>query len=295
MNANRLFWGVIIIIIGLLWLFTNLGIISGGFWSEIWRLWPMIFIIWGVSLLFSHKGLNTVWLSVISLIIMLAVASAFVWVYQGAKKESTIIEVNEQISNSADNVILDFKIGAAEFFLSDGAEKILEGSVESNSGIDIDNEIINKTQTISINQLPISNFLLNPNIKNRMELKTSAELPLKVNIDSGASKINMDLRQSILSELDIDSGATAADIKIGDKSKVVKIVISSGASSFDIEVPLGYAIKVINKSGLSGNNFSAIGLVKTGENWLSSDYNQNDNKINIIFESGASSLNLSRY
>ncbi len=294
MNANRLFWGVIIIIIGLLWLSTNLGIISGGFWSEIWRLWPIIFVIWGVSLLFSQKGLNTVWLSVISLILVLAIVSAFAWVYKGVKNESIITEVNEQISNSADNVVLDFKIGAAEFILSDGAEKILEGRVESNSGIDIDNEIINKTQTISINQLPISNFLLNPNIKNRMELKTSAELPLRVNIDSGASKITMDLRQSILSELDIDSGATSAEIKIGDKSKAVKIVISSGASTFDIEVPLSHAIKVENKSGLSSNNFSAIGLSKSGENWLSSDYDQNENKIDIIFESGASSLILNR-
>lgn len=47
-----MFWGSLIIVIGLIILLKNLGIITAGVWSI---LWPLLLIMFGVSLL-TKKG-----------------------------------------------------------------------------------------------------------------------------------------------------------------------------------------------------------------------------------------------
>lgn len=47
-----MFWGTIIIVIGMIMLLKNLGIITTGVWSV---LWPLLLIIFGISLL-TKKG-----------------------------------------------------------------------------------------------------------------------------------------------------------------------------------------------------------------------------------------------
>ncbi len=47
-----MFWGTLIIIVGIIILLKNLGIITTGVWSV---LWPLLLIMFGVSLL-TKKG-----------------------------------------------------------------------------------------------------------------------------------------------------------------------------------------------------------------------------------------------
>ena len=50
MKFSNLFWALILIAIGLLFLFSNFGWVDFN-WSSIWRLWPLVLIFWGISIL----------------------------------------------------------------------------------------------------------------------------------------------------------------------------------------------------------------------------------------------------
>jgi len=53
----RSFFGpILLIVIGLLFLAENLGVIPGGGWSTIWRLWPVLLIVAGVDDLIRREG-----------------------------------------------------------------------------------------------------------------------------------------------------------------------------------------------------------------------------------------------
>lgn len=295
MSANRLFWGILVVFIGLLWLLANLGILPSSIWYDAWMFWPIFIILWGISILFSKSGGRSYWVPIIA-VLTIAVA-VFVYSYN-FKGERTVIHnkiISEQLLETAESAHLEFVLGAMDFSLSGGGDILLEGEAETITGVEVSNNLSNGVQRIKVGQLPFGGLKIGANFQNSINLRTINNLPLQVEIDSGASKMDLDLKEAMLKSLDIDSGATSATIALGDKMSEVNINISSGASSFDVNIPGGFAIKIINKSGLSGNNFSAIGLVKSGENWLSSDYNQNDNKINILFESGVSNINISRY
>src|ERR1039457_4837269 len=50
MKYRYLFWGIVLITSGLLFILNNLGIITFS-WVTLWSLWPMILIFWGISML----------------------------------------------------------------------------------------------------------------------------------------------------------------------------------------------------------------------------------------------------
>jgi lia operon protein LiaF len=55
MFARKEFWGVIILLIGLLWLFGNLDFIDYSLRRSVRDLWPVILIIAGIILIVRHK------------------------------------------------------------------------------------------------------------------------------------------------------------------------------------------------------------------------------------------------
>ncbi len=296
MNPNRLFWGVLIIALGILWLLGNLGMLPNDFWQDIWRLWPIIIVFWGISILFGNKQSAGVWLSVAIILIILAGVSIFGILYHQNYESDTISTiVSEDLKLDAESGEIKFDIGAVSLNLKSGSEEFVSGSVKTISGINIQRSNVGSVQKLEISQLPNGALLWGKDKSSNLDLKVSNKLPLDIYINAGATKINADLSESMIKKLEIDSGATSADVKIGNKINNIKINISCGASSFDIKIPNDFSLKVINRSGLSGNNLSSLNLIKNGDEWTSSDYDTNDKKIEVIFESGASSLNISKY
>jgi len=48
-DINKLFWGILLIIIGLLFLFDNLGWMNFNFWDFLGTYWPLILIFIGTK------------------------------------------------------------------------------------------------------------------------------------------------------------------------------------------------------------------------------------------------------
>lgn len=55
-QLNSAFWfAVAFIVIGSLMILNNFGIIQYGVWETIWKLWPLLFIVFGVALLSKRR------------------------------------------------------------------------------------------------------------------------------------------------------------------------------------------------------------------------------------------------
>src|SRR5450759_5149685 len=50
MKYKHLFWGLILIAIGMLFILNNFGIIHFS-WFSFWRLWPVFLLFWGIAIL----------------------------------------------------------------------------------------------------------------------------------------------------------------------------------------------------------------------------------------------------
>ncbi len=52
---RSLFWPVILVGVGVIWLLSNLGYVTPANLSEIWRLWPLLLIAAGLDMLLGRR------------------------------------------------------------------------------------------------------------------------------------------------------------------------------------------------------------------------------------------------
>ncbi|NIA03072.1 MAG: hypothetical protein GWP12_00820 [Nitrospirae bacterium] len=73
---------LVLVIIGLLLLFNNIGLLPMGFWGTVWRFWPVILILIGLDILATHAGSRKTYILFILLgivIVIGVIAIALTW------------------------------------------------------------------------------------------------------------------------------------------------------------------------------------------------------------------------
>jgi|GEM_PF-3159641 len=65
--------GLLLILIGLIFLFSNFGLLSPAIWRVIWRFWPVFLILWGLQMLGTRSRVLTIIMTVLGILIILAV------------------------------------------------------------------------------------------------------------------------------------------------------------------------------------------------------------------------------
>lgn len=64
MKFDKIIWGLLLIIAGLLWILNNTGFIDINF-NHVIRLWPLLLIFWGITILPVRDYLKTIFLILI--------------------------------------------------------------------------------------------------------------------------------------------------------------------------------------------------------------------------------------
>lgn len=297
MNSSKFFWGIVIIIFGLLFLADNMGLVPASFWSNLWQYWPIALIILGAGFMVGREKRSGWFLLSLVMIIFFIIGSA-VW-YLKDNNNSALIktEISEIINNDVNKGEIEVRLGASNLNISSSSSSYLvEGTIDSFGTPTVSRDTKNGIERVVINQLSEGPRLWGgKKNENQIDLKLTEKISLSIIIKTGASKLDLDFSNTKLDNLEIDSGASSSQIKIGGESREVDVHIKSGASSFNISLPEDAGLKITNNSGLSSNNFEKIGLKKDGKIYMSEKYDQTAQKITMILDTGVSSINIELY
>lgn len=311
MSYRKIFWGVVLVIIGTLFILKNVGLIFFD-WGTIWRLWPLILILWGISLIPVKDYLKLIFsVAAIGLSILLISRYdksgyySFGWDgsrhsfdYDPDDKWSSGSE-DQQLFQSFDSAIqrVDLKLEAAagDFRLSDTtpADKLLTFSKKGNIG---DYSMTSEDDsTMRVISLKINDSHVRfKNNGNRVRLGLNTKPIWDFDFDIGAASIRFDLSKYKVGKLNIDGGASSIDIKLGDLMDVSNINIEAGASSIDLNIPESVGAELKTETVLSSSNYEGFNKVESGL-YRTKNFNQAVKKIFIEIDAGVSSLNISRY
>lgn len=296
MNVSKLFWGVAILLLGVIFLGVNIGLLPAGIWETLWQFWPLLLVFWGIAILFS-RGEKGGWFIAIISILIIALVGTYIWWNSDSishNRETKII--SEELSSGTQEARIIVRYGAAELKIKGGSDKMVSGQIDSYSLPDIVREEKDGKPEITIDQLVRGPRLWGDRGKNNLlDLMLSSQVSYDIALNTGASKMNLDLSNVRLGNLDIDCGASSGDITIGRKQAKSKVTIDSGASSFVIKIPKDYGIRVKNESGLTSTNFSDIGLEKIDDYYKNTSYDATQNQVDLGLHTGASSVKLELY
>lgn len=299
MNTKQIFWGIIFLVVGGLLLLHNFNVIILG-WHFIWRFWPLVLILWGISLLIKDKGTKSVFYILIPLLIGLLIFSGIIGLIRGCNVDFDDVEITKQeivepYSPTVTNAAFQLEAGAGRFTVSDPTENLLTADIKSSFGeykFDSwsDDSIKNLRISMTGPKIRFGSFLKG----NQVRVHLNPNPIWKFDIDVGAADMKLDLTSYKTEKVKVDMGAASLYLKLGDLSDSTEVEIEGGASSVKIFVPESSGCEILTDVALSKKRFE--GFEKSDEDiYRTSNYDSAGKKIRIKLNGGVSSIHVSRY
>lgn len=315
MKADKIFWGILFVFIGGIFLLENFGIIDFS-WYYLWHLWPVILILIGLNILLSRVNSK---IGLIATVVITVIALGFVtikglkngsnradrnWIfYENDDADSTSFNSEESISTFKEDydskyktATLNIKGGASQFEIKNTTDMLFKSDLKETKTsyylrkTDIDNRVVLDFNTK--NKKGGYNFQNNEFSEVKMML--NAEPIWDVNLAMGAGSVDFDLSAFKVKSINLKGGAASFDLKIGNLLNQVNLVAETGVAKVKIEVPESMGCQIITSTGLSSKDFKGF-IKKDNGTYETSNYKSATKKVNIILKGGLSDLNVNRY
>jgi len=292
MNSRKIFKGLTILLIGLIFLANTLGILEWSVWYNVIKLWPLLLVSAGLSIIFKERGLSFLGPFIIFLAIIVGVGTS----YSGI---DFIRETPPETKTLSREIIIEVKEPTVEDTLPDIETPITSESTSTTEPV-IEPETPTEIMTVPgikkafINlKFDMGTLVLSESTDQLYECIskysykefepfekyshsgedtyiTIYHSPISGKIISKDIKNNWQLKlnKEILYDLQVSTGALNAECDLSE-FKIDQLLIKSGASNINLVLP-EYDSKIMIDAGISNielsipNNVGAMVMIDSG-------------------------------
>lgn len=299
MKLSTIFWGVLFVLIGGLFLLNNLGYICVD-WTTVWRLWPMILVFWGLSIVVGKQ--RPPWYAVLLMILLMVfmvVAFAATQWFEGdfdvVDGESMTQTFEEPITPATERATFRFQSGAGKFYIHDTTDQLVRAETEVGFGkYNLTREQSDGSAYVTLDFRGRTRNWTFGRARNRADVWLNSAPLWNLQMDVGAASADLDLTPFRVEELRLDAGASSLKVRLGDRSDETSVSIKTGASSTRIEVPESVGCEVRLHTALSGKQIRDFEKISSNR-YQTSNFDSAKKKILITVEAGVSQITVSRY
>ena len=306
MKTSHIFWGLLFIGLGLLVLINNFTTIFMD-WATIWKLWPLVVVLLGLSILVKHKYGKGVIAGLAAIVLAFAMFASVKTATHLFHNDFEIVlgeegdynfettEYTESFDSTLTFATLNFDAGAGSFNISKTTENLFDATTEGRK----DNFYLKRYDSDNRSKIDFmmqkTRFRIgSDNYKNRVEMSLNSKPVWDMNFDVGAASMDFDLTELKTQNIDVDMGAASITIKLGSLSSKTKLSIDAGASDINIYIPKESGCKISTDGALSSKHFNEFEKINS-DHFETADFNEAANKIYIEIDSGVSSISVDRY
>lgn len=314
MENRNVFWGVLLVAIGALFIFDNMDIIDFSFKALI-SLWPVLLVLWGISILpvkTIYKTVGALLIAAFALVYASTSDQNYWWedIQSGTFKNGQVIfddedsedddesyytfKFDEEGDSKIEEAKLVMDIAAGKFRIDDTTTShVIEFDAYTNIGPYTSNMVTNgNTAEIQIGLE--DNFIKNGTNRNRASVKLNPNILWDINMDVGAADLRADFRKFKVKYIDIDGGASSINLKIGNLLDETKLKIDAGAASIKISIPENAACKIDSESFLVDLDLEGFTKNEEGDH-VTANFDDGEQKIYIEIDAAISQLKVTRY
>jgi hypothetical protein len=313
LNRGLLFWGLAFITAGAVALGVRHGYIPSTWFADAWRLWPLILIAIGLSIIFARTAFAVLGL-IIGALLLGSFAGALLSAGPGVVADcgttstgagSTQTKSGSFTGNAT--VRLSFNCGSLNVNTASGndwnvnATSAREGTPQIDSGTD--------QLTVST---PSQGFFGDAGRQDwTVTLPTGANIAASVEanaarstfdlkgadlrslgVDANAGQVHLDLSGTQVRGLDLELNAGSASVVL-DGQSMVQGELSTNAGSIDLCAPVELGLRIeLDDNVAFGNNLDESGLNRNGDIWQSSNYDSATARATLNVSGNAGSFNL---
>ena len=254
MRRPGVFGGVLLILIGLLFLGGNLGLLPPFSWSYVGPLLLVALGLWVISSAFRRPGS--------------AADEAFAVPLDGARAGRVVV-----------------RHGAGRLRIGPGAQPgmLVDGSGSGG----IAHRETRSTDAVTA-ELEPPDWPSWPGGTLDWTVRLTDAVPLALQLFVGASDNRVDLTGLRVSEFELETGASSTTVRL-PASGVTRVRVQSGAASVRLEVPPNVAARVLSRGGLA-TIAVADRFPKSGDGWESPGFATAPDRVEITADVGVGEL-----
>lgn len=268
MRNNRIFWAMILIAMGFLFLLNNLGLFDTNLWNF---FWPTLLVVLGI------------------------------WFLVGSRTETSGFAMEEGSVDlgDAERASIVIKHGAGRMKLDASAKegKLVSGTFANglnaqvnriNTGLDV----VLKPNRRDFPEMFFPGYWIGGRGLN-WDFGLAKEIPLNLVFETGGADTELDFTDLQVKDLVLKTGASSTEIKLPSKAGRTSFKLEAGAASVSIRIPEGVAARVETEAGLASISVDQNRFPKQGGIYQSQDYESAPNKVDIHIETGLASIEIS--
>lgn len=261
MNRGTLFWGVILILAGVLFLLGNAGLLRG---IDVWAvLWPGFLILLGIWILLGRF-----------------------WGGSSAMQHAVVA------LDGAPRAHLRLEHGAGRLQLAAGSlgTTLVEGDFGNGVQIErhLQGDVLNVKLHIPAQEFPF--FFDTHGLE--WNLTVNREIPLTMKINTGASEATLDLSELQVSDIRLETGASSTTLTLPANAGFTRLGVETGVASLHLRIPAGVAARIRTRGGLGSVSVDTARFPLQGSYYQSPDYDTAANKADVDIESGVASVDI---
>jgi hypothetical protein len=126
------------------------------------------------------------------------------------------------------------------------------------------------------------------------QIGLTAEVPLRLRVESGAAEAELDLAGLRLAELRLRTGASETRVTLPRAAGFTRVDAEGGAAALRFRVPEGVAARIRSSMAIGSNDVDTARFPRTpaGDAWESPDFASAANRVEIEFRGGIGSLSV---
>ena len=314
MSYRKIFWGLMLVMIGVLFILKNTGVVFFN-WLTLWHLWPVILILWGISLIPIKDSIKIV-ISVLTVIIAFFAIQQygpkddhkwnFNWGnnhhnYNKDDDDNDTTTYSNVMSEDYDPVTkyanLKLNIGAGNFGLKENTTKLIELQNDNDNTTYSMTAEPKDSPTDSLTEIKVSlnkGEFNDGNIKNNVLMKLNPNPIWDMELSVGAANVNFDLSGFKTRNIKVEGGASDIELKLGAALPETDLKLEAGAASITIRIPESAGCDIVSNTFLASKEFK--GFSKMGnQHYQTSNFATSAKKIHINLQAGVAKVEVIRY
>lgn len=269
-RAPSLFWPIVFIGVGAIWLLSNLGMLPTNTWWTLWQFWPVLLILIGIDVLVGRRSVwGTVLSAILALFVVAAVAAllfapqfngqpaGFPGIFRGVDLQSQHIAQPLQQARTAD-VSIDIPAGRGTLTASSDPSNLLEGDVTYYGNL-----VNSLTRDGDRAHVQLSGGfggigpIFSDSGQERWDLRLNPAVAYDLSLGVSSGSLNGDLRQLTLQSLNLDVESGSATLSLPESGQY-RFGLTVRSGSAEVRVPSTVAVRVIYNT--QSGSFSASSL-----------------------------------
>jgi hypothetical protein len=262
MKSNQLIWGVILLLIGGLMLANEMGIRLPNGTSLMELFWPLLLIFGGAWVLFG--------------------------VFYRGKIDLENASIDLQGATSA-KVVINHGAGELKIHGGAGGNDFMRGSFMGG----LDHKSNRNGDQLDVRMKPAQDMGIpfGGRIQLDWDVAFNADIPIAFDLNLGANKTTLDLRDMKLTHLDLDTGASDTQIFLPARGRFTAD-LDCGAASIVVNIPEGLSARIRSNVVAGDLGVDKTRFPRNGAYYQSPDFDSAPNTVDMTIDAGAASIKI---